>query len=192
MCILAKRLVEEAHRLLQHGGSQLCTQYLRNKYWIVHIRKLTRKVTQGCIVCCRYKQIVGNQMMADLPKYRLQPTPVFENSGIDFAGPIPVKLTRNTTGKAYIAVFICMVYKTIHLELVNGLDANSVIASLTRFVSLRAGNVRRMYSDNGRNFVGANRILKEAYELIKDNTVCNFLTNHKIEWFFNHLLGSSS
>lgn len=99
--------------------------------------------------------------------------------------PVTLKLTRNTTTKAWIAVFVCMRFKAVHLELVSGMDSGSFIAALTRFINLRAGCVKHMYSDNGTNFVGAARELQEAAESWQHRTVGKFLSDNFIEWHFN-------
>lgn len=98
--ILAKLLAEEAHQLLCHGGVQLCTQLLRNKVWIIGVRILLRTVVQQCVICTRYRQHSEQQFMADIPARRLDAAPAFEYTGVDYAGPIPLKLTRNTSTKA--------------------------------------------------------------------------------------------
>lgn len=65
------------------------------------------------------------------------------------------------------------------------MTSESFIAALNRFVSLRAGSVAHMYSDNGRNFVGAARMLSEAYELWNNMDVIRHLSINSIEWHFN-------
>lgn len=64
---LAKLLAQEAHTILCHGGVQLCTQFLRNKYWIIGVRILLRTLVQNCVICTRYRQQTERQFMADLP-----------------------------------------------------------------------------------------------------------------------------
>lgn len=88
---MARRLAEESHLILCHGGVQMCTQFLRHKYWIIGIRILLRKVVHNCVVCTRYRQDMGNQFMADLPAVRLQLVPAFQCTGVDYAGPITLK-----------------------------------------------------------------------------------------------------
>lgn len=78
-----------------------------------------------------------------------------------------------------------MVYKAVHLELVSNLTAEAFIAALTRFVNLRAGRVQHMYSDNGTNFVKADRELQEAVQIWQAHDVVQHLANHSIEWHFN-------
>lgn len=179
---LARLLAEEAHQVLCHGGVQLCTQFLRNKYWIVGVRILLRTLVQRCVVCTRYRQRTEQQFMADLPARRLDAAPAFEYTGVDYAGPLPLKLTRNTSTKGWIAVFICMRYKAVHLELVSGLDTASFLAALQRFVNLRGGCVKHMHSDRGTNFVGAARELRDANEAWQNHQVMEYLVTHAIEW----------
>lgn len=78
-----------------------------------------------------------------------------------------------------------MVYKAVHLELVSNLTAEAFIAALTRFINLRAGSVRHMYSDNGTNFVKADRELREAAKIWQSHDVLRHLDVHSIEWHFN-------
>lgn len=120
--------------------------------------------------------------MADIPARRLEVAPEFEYTGVDYAGPITLKLTRNTSTKGWIAVFICMRYKAVHLELVSGLDTESFLAALQRFVNLRGGCVNHMHSDNGTNFIGAARELRQAAESWQNDKIVEYLSLNAIEW----------
>jgi hypothetical protein len=91
----------------------------------------------------------------------------FVNAGIDYVGPFEIKSgnTRSkTTTKCYVALFICMATKAKHLELVSNLTSEAFIAALECFIA-RRGLIDHLYSDNGSNFVGANRELKEFLRL---------------------------
>ena len=65
--------------------------------------------------------------------------------------------------KCYITVFICMATKAIRLELVSDLTSEAFIAALKCFVA-RRGLIDHLYSDNGSNFVGANRELNAFFK----------------------------
>jgi len=84
--------------------------------------------------------------------------------------------------KGYIALFVCMVIKAVHIEVVSDLTTDAFIAALHRFVS-RRGLPSDIYSDCGTNFKGANRDLQRlfsepaAQELYSGAIVCN--------WHFN-------
>lgn len=69
--------------------------------------------------------------------------------------------------------------RAIHLEVVEDLTSKAFIAALRRFMS-RRGRCNTIYSDNGTNFVGAQRELK------------SYITNaglemaqEGVEWRFN-------
>jgi len=119
--------------------------------------------------------------MAALPKARVQPSRPFTVSGVDFAGPIVVHSgVRRITGvKAWVAVFVCFSTRAIHLEAVVGLTSGAFIAALHRFMS-RRGKCSTIYSDNGTNFVGAQKKLN-SYTQNCDSQ----LAREGIEWKFN-------
>jgi len=66
--------------------------------------------------------------------------------------------------KVYIAVFVCMNVKAVHLELVTDLSTDAFLAAFNRFVA-RRGLPSAVYSDCGTNFVGAS---KKLYDLVND------------------------
>lgn len=111
--------------------------------------------------------------MADLPHYRLNFTKAFLHTGTDFAGPITLKAevgrgSRNY--KAYIAIFICLVTKAIHLEIIVSLTTDAFLAGIRRFVG-RRGPVSLMYSDNATNNVGAFRRLERMQEKLNQKGI---------------------
>ena len=77
-----------------------------------------------------------------------------------------------------------MKFKAVHLELVSALDSDAFLAALSRFINLRAGQVKFMYSDNGRNFIGAANKLREAVRLWETNLVISYLQHNHITWEF--------
>lgn len=69
------------------------------------------------------------------------------------------------TQKGYIAIFVCMTVKAIHIEAVTDMTAEAFVAALRRFIA-RRGKVTNIYSDNGTNFVLANKILMENIDAL--------------------------
>ena len=131
------------------------------------------------------------QLLGQLPVERITPSSVFDKVGVDYAGPLLVKhgyVRKPTVVKTYICVFVCLAVKAVHLELVSDLTTEAFLSCLRRFVS-RRGLPTLIWSDNGTNFVGADREIKELYHFLeKDDTqqsISRFLTDQKIEWKFN-------
>jgi len=106
------------------------------------------------------------QLMGQLPLERVTVARPFLNAGIDYVGPFEIKsgnIRSKTTTKCYIALFISMATKAIHLELVSYLTSEAFIAALKCFIA-RRGLIDHLYSNNGSNFVGVNRELKEFFK----------------------------
>ena len=65
------------------------------------------------------------------------------------------------TRKRWGCIFTCLATRAVHLELAGDLSTNSFIMALRRFLG-RRGDPKTIRSDNGTNFVGADRDLAEA------------------------------
>lgn len=166
---LASLLIRDAHCCMEniegHAGTQLVLQYLRKRYWIIGARSLAKNIIKMCPTCFRLRMGNSEQLMATLPNFRTTPRDAFHTTGIDYAGPVTLKsnLGRNPRLiKAWIAVFVCVVTRAIHLELVSDATTNAFIAALRRMIA-RRGRVAEIISDNGTNFVGANNYLKSIF-----------------------------
>lgn len=129
--------------------------------------------------------------MGDLPEARVNAVEkVFMKSAVDFAGPIKVKtstLRNSKIQKGYIAIFVCMATKAVHIEPVCDLTAESFIAALRRLVA-RRGFITDIFSDNGTNFVKANKILSELSEQEQkefESELSNEMLKHEVTWHFS-------
>lgn len=118
-------------------------------------------------------------------------------SGTDYCGPILMRMSKGGRIKAikgYIAIFICFSTKAVHIELVSDLSAEAFIAAFKRFIA-RRGNVVKLYSDNGGNFVKASKILGLDTEMAMKNyneQIKNELTKFSTKFYFNPDDSSSS
>ena len=182
-------LIRSLHVENLHIGPSGLLAIVRQNFWTLNGRSSIRKITRRCLKCFRCKPSAIQQLMGVLPEERVNVAAPFEYTGVDFAGPVIVKQGkyRPKTMKAYIAVFICLTTKNIHLELVSDLSADAFVAALERFVN-RRGLVRKMFSDNATNFVGAANQLRDLYTLFKDEQtnqrIQSFLLPREIEWVF--------
>lgn len=103
--------------------------------------------------------------MADLPEERLEyGNPAFYHCGVDYFGPFLVKQGR-ARAKRYGCLFTCMAIRAVHLEVAHTMEADSFLQCLLRFIA-RRGVPNTVRSDNGTNFVGAQKALsKELADL---------------------------
>ncbi|XP_041449947.1 uncharacterized protein LOC111078344 [Drosophila obscura] len=143
---------------------------LRQRYWPIGGLKAVSNIINRCVRCFRMRPKLLEQVMAPLPAERVQPSPTFHVTGIDFCGPFYVKseVSNRSPTKCYISIFICFAAKATHLELVE---------DLSTFISLR-GKPHTIWTDNATNFVGARNELKELRDLFisdpqRNEIVCN-------------------
>ncbi|KAL0839771.1 hypothetical protein ABMA28_016409 [Loxostege sticticalis] len=179
-------LVQHYHRVLLHAGPQLMLSTLRQRFWIIGGRNLARKIARNCITCCRYSNKSIQPIMGNLPKERLHADFPFQNTAVDYAGPVMIA-DRKGRGcrllKAYICVFVCLTVRAVHVELVTELSTNGFLACLNRFIA-RRGRPAKIFSDNGRNFVGACNELANFLNL-KSNEISLYAAESQIEFKFS-------
>ena len=126
--------------------------------------------------------------MADLPEFRLprKNHQVFQNTGLDFAGPFPVK-EHGRNRPRYKLLFTCLVVRAVHLEVAVDLTTDSTINCIRRFIS-RRGKPKKFFSDCGKSFVGLNNSLQSSIASLRnshDFASHLHLIQVKIEWVFN-------
>jgi len=182
---LTELIIRHYHLSFLHGGSRLILSMLNQKYWILSGRAAVRRAIFACVPCTRHKAVRPQPLMADLPSYRVQPHRPFSHVGMDYGGPFLVKEHRRRNAhsvKVYLALFICMSVKAVHLEIVSDLSTDAFLAALDRFVA-RRGIPSNLYSDCGTNYVGAARQLKL---LFRDAKAQDRLSTHlNCTWHFN-------
>ena len=119
--------------------------------------RAVRSVTRHCVTCRKVAAKPTSQLHGQLPSDRVKPGQVFDRVGIDYAGPVMVKcgpIRKPRFAKGYVAVFVCLATKAVHLEIVSDLTTSAFIATLRRFIG-RRGIPSTLWSDHGTNFVGA-------------------------------------
>ena len=185
---VAKILVLEAHRRCFHGGISLTLSTLRNSVWLIQGRKSVKSLVYRCVACTRIRAELPTQLMGSLPAARVQrPSRAFVECGVDYAGPVAVRMAGGRGARAqpgYIALFVCMATKAVHLEIVTSCSTPAFLAAFDRFCS-RRGLPRTMHSDRGTNFQGADREMRAAYQAaITDKEVRARVAEDRIEWKF--------
>ena len=143
-----------------HNGVAVTTAKTRERFWILHGHKLAKTVKFRCTVCRAANHKTETQEMAELPKERLSPnSPPFHYTACDYFGPLTVKVGRNKTAKHYGVLFTCLNTSAVHLELAVDCSTMEFLQVLRRFFAIR-GQPAKIMSDNGTQFVGAEKELK--------------------------------
>ena len=156
--------------------------------WFIWDRNIALHITLYSVLhncsLCKQRQIKPKPpLMASLPKDRLQVAPPFTKVGVDYFGLITGKHSRKHE-KRYGCVFTCLVTRAVHLEVARALEIDSFINALKRFVA-RRGPPSDIYSDNGTNFVGADRENKQSLQEWNQSQIVDFLSQMQIQWHFN-------
>lgn len=123
---------------------------------------MLKSIINKCLVCQRKWARPVRQGMGDLPAVRCSPGSTFNHVGIDYAGPLYITQGRgrgHIHRKTYVALFVCMTSRAIHLELSVDVSTKCFMAVLERFCG-RRGTPAHIFSDNGSNFKGACNELK--------------------------------
>ena len=101
--------------------------------------------------------------MPDLLVERLAyQSPSFLNIGVDYFGTFYVAV-RRTTEARWGFHFTCLTTRAVYVEIVPSKDASLCVKGVERFVS-RWGTPAIIWSDNGTNFVGAGKKVRENIE----------------------------
>ena len=181
---IAEMIVRFTHEGTVHSGREYVVAEFRRKYWIAGARGLLRQVLRRCVACRRRDARPCEQQMGDLPPDRVTPGgPAFMSVGIDYFGPIAVKRGRGRE-KRYGCLFTCLSSRAVHIEVAESLDTDSFLNCLQRFIA-RRGLPDLIRSDNGRNFVGAERELRQGLQEWNQERIEGDLSEKGVRWLFN-------
>ena len=187
---MTRLIIREEHLRLKHAGTQATLYSVRERYWPIDGRNVTRQIIHKCVRCFRAKPRGVDYIMGNLPQERVTSSRPFLNVGVDYGGPLYIKERRfrnRNKIKVYVAIYVCLSTKAVHLELVSDLTTESFIACLKRLFS-RRGISKTVHSDNATNFIGASRELIDLYKLFQSDEhnerVQRFLAAQKITWNF--------
>ena len=180
--MLGLRLVEEADQETLHGGVGLTMAKVRTRYWIPKLRQLVKKVRKNCHGCQMFQtSAYVAPPPGNLSTTRTQGTNPYQVIGVDYAGPIRYRVSKQREGKAYVLLYACSLTRRIYLNLLPNLETGECLKSLKQFIA-RRGRPERIYSDNGRTFVGAANWIRAV---MKDERLPTYLTINQIKWQFN-------
>ncbi len=159
---ITKLLIKETDQRLLHPGSERVLAELRRQYWILRGREAVRKHQHTCRDCQLWRAKPQTPRLADLPPCRLNLyKPPFYSTGVDYFGPFAVKIGRRQE-KRWGIIYKCLTTRCVHLDLLEQMDSDAFLLSLRRFIA-RRGKPMELLCDNGTNFVGGDRELRESF-----------------------------
>lgn len=161
---VVNKLLYKIHADNGHAGAATTNHICRKSYWVLQGGAAARSVVTQCFTCKRRFKPAEFQKMAMHPRARCTPAYPFEATGVDLAGPYSLRSNAGrTTVKRWLALFTCLRCRAVHVEVVDKLNKESFLCALVRFHA-RRNALRTLWSDNGTNFVGAQRELKECLQ----------------------------
>ena len=176
--------IQHLHERMGHRAHEAVLTELRQHYWVPQARRAIRMVTSKCQTCRVRKSQPRSALMAPLPSSRVTMLRgAFYATGMDYFGPILSKRGRATV-KLWGVIFRCLTTKAIHLELTDSLDTQATLMAISRFQA-RRGNVRELWSDNGRNLRAAEKELRHVLEELNQDEIRRRLGVDKIVWKFS-------
>lgn len=123
--------------------------------------------------------------MCDLPESRLAiGEPPFIKTAVDYFGPIEVSGGRGKEKKTWEALFTRMTMRAVYLDLALSLTTDQFLLIFRCFFGIY-GKPHRIHSDNGTNFVKAERVLRKVVlDLHESKGLADFMQCAAIEWTF--------
>ena len=121
-----------------HGLSHLriatTVSKIRNRFWITKLPSIVKNIRNKCVTCRELSLKSEEQIMGDLPIYRLKPAPAFHTTFVDLFGPFVIRgiVNKRTRGKAFGVIFTCSYSRAVHC----GLSADYSGRLLTNFEAL--------------------------------------------------------
>ena len=182
---LVEKIILVYHQDLHHAGTDFLLARIRQHFWILNGRERVKKARQECRSCKKEKARPATQIMADLPAVRLDyGSPSFTRTAVDFFGPLEIETSRGRTAKRYGALFTCLVTRAVYVDLATSLSTDDFLLVLRRFISIYNGP-KSLHSDNGTNFVGAEReLVREAEKMRNSTGTETFLNRNNFTWIF--------
>lgn len=177
-------LILHYHHKFHHINHETAINELRQRYHVARLRVVFKSVVKRCQMCKVKKAVPILPQMANLPRARLAAyVAPFSFTGLDYFGPLFVTVSRHKE-KRYGALFTCLTVRAVHIEIVNSLNTSSCIMAIRNFTA-RRGIPIEFFSDNGTNFVGAERELRQALQEVDVNELVRSFTTSTTKWNFN-------
>ncbi|KAH7700920.1 Pao retrotransposon peptidase family protein, partial [Aphelenchoides avenae] len=162
-------IIMDYHRNNCHSGVTATLANIRMRYWFTRGRRtIQAAIIKNCFPCRReVLHPYASPPWPQLPASRVTRARPFLCTGLDFFVPCYLR-TPQADGhfqvqKYYVAIFVCMTYRCVHLELCADLSTQEFLHALRRFGSRRE-YPERILSDNGQSFLTAREVIQQVHQ----------------------------
>ena len=177
-------LIAHYHTQLAHGPVDYVYNEIRQRYLVIGGKSAVKKFSQSCLVCKRKKSRPSPPLMSVLPERRVTLyCPPFFHAFVDLFVPIKVKERRSQV-KKWGVIFTCATVRAVYLDVVETLETDSFLSCFFRFGS-RRGYPWTLTSEQGTNFIGAAREMREAVNNFDHEKIRDSMLRSNTEWIFN-------
>ena len=182
--VLSMLIFKHYHEKNFHQNAAITINEIRQKFWIPNARTGLEAVRKNCMICKINMVKPKTPLMGSLPADRVTPyVRPFSYTGVDMFGPLNVSIGRRRE-KRWGVLFTCLTIRAAHIELAENLSADAFIICLRNFIN-RRGTPVKLRSDNGTNFIGAQRELDENRRLMDTDKIQAEANSRQITWIFN-------
>ncbi|KRX69980.1 hypothetical protein T06_14245 [Trichinella sp. T6] len=92
-------LIKRVHERSLHAGTEQTLTDLRQRFWVLKGRSSVKRIVRQCRICKKQSARPYESIMNELPIDRVAVAAPFERIGIDFAGPVFIKMRNNHTAQ---------------------------------------------------------------------------------------------
>jgi len=149
-----------------HASPETTLATLHEHFWLTQGRREVKHVLGKCLTCKRWLTLPVQPKMAPLPAERVHMAPPFTNIGLDFTGPLYLKVKESSklsTSKAYVSISICEDTRAVDLELLTRED----FLRAFRCMANRHGMAKVIHSDNQTTFHKAAKVFKASTQRMR-------------------------
>ena len=87
-----EKLILNVHVKASHAGPETTLAILRQRFWLPRGRRDVKRVLKKCVTCKHWNTQPCQQKMTPLPAERVMIAPPFTNIGLDFTGPLHLRV----------------------------------------------------------------------------------------------------
>ena len=182
-CLPTQKLIRHLHSEINHLGVANTMVEIRKEWWIPKLRWKVKKMVNTCNLCKVFStKPCGVTATADMPRFRVEASRLFETTGVDFAGSIAFMIAKKEQGKCYTLLFTCATSRAVYLEVTKTQTAEDLQRKLNLFIARRTRPKVMISADNASVFKSTATWMKN---IRKSERLQDYLARQDINWRFN-------